>query len=89
MNKDEKLVFAMGKGDDGVPVVILGVSDAAWEFMKNGMTHTLDLTSLGHGFKLVVFGGRNHEQIKSLIPQGPDTFDASGLDLSLPNPEEA
>lgn len=65
MDIEEKMVFAIspeGQGD-GVPVLLVGVPKGAWQYMRNGKTHTFDLTSAGLPVKLVLFGGRDHADV--------------------------
>lgn len=57
---DEKIVFALSPSDVG-PILTLGIPKAAWEYMKDGKTHTFDLTSLGIPVKLMLFGAESHE----------------------------
>lgn len=69
---EERVVFAIapqGQGD-GVPVVMLGIPKGAWEYMKEGKTHTFDLTKAGVPVKLVVFGGATHAEALEVIEQG-------------------
>ena len=52
----ERMVFALGRDAAGEPMLILGVSQACWDYMKDGKTHHFDLTKAGLPMKLVVFG---------------------------------
>lgn len=72
MNKlgvEDKIIFAVsheGQGD-GVPLVILGVPTGAWEYMKDGKTHTFDLTKAGVPVKLMLYGAASHQAAMDVI----------------------
>lgn len=48
MAKDgsEKIVFGYAPEGNGA-VLLLGIPTSAWEYMKDGKTNTLDLSSIG------------------------------------------
>lgn len=88
--KPEQIVFAIspeGQGD-GVPVLLLGVPTAAWEYIRDGKTNTFDLTKVGVPIKLVIFGGADNAAVmKALndamaIANAP-YFDERHKDLSI------
>lgn len=56
MTPDEKIVFAVSPTEQGTDI-LLGIPTAAWEYMKDGKTHTFDLTKLGLPIRLIVYGG--------------------------------
>jgi hypothetical protein len=63
---EEKIIFALAPptdkpGGNGNPVLMLGIPKGAWDYMKDGMCHTFDLTKIGLPVQLVVFGGNTHE----------------------------
>jgi hypothetical protein len=90
LDRDGKIVFAVlpdGQGD-GAPVVILGIPKGAWEYMKDGKTHTFDLTSIGLPIKLILFGADDHASAMkaidgSLQAQGVPYFDKRAEDFSI------
>lgn len=53
---EEKMVFAIGRTAEGEPMLILGVSEAAWTYMKDGKTHHFDFAKVGLPLKMMVFG---------------------------------
>ncbi len=63
---EEKMVFAVSPGD-GVPVVLLGIPQGAWEYMKDGKTHTFDLTRVGIPVKLMLYGAKDHDAAMKMI----------------------
>jgi len=70
-NIEEQMVFAVSPGSgDGVPVILLGIPEKAWEYMKDGKTHTFDLTRAGLEVKLVLFGAKDHDAAMKLITDG-------------------
>jgi hypothetical protein len=87
---EDKIVFALSPaGDgDGVPMLLLGVPRGAWEHMKDGKTHTFDLTHIGIPLKLMLYGAANHaaamQMIEAHIDQTGETlFPAFGHDFSI------
>lgn len=67
----QQVVFAVGRGEgDGAPTVILGVSREAWVYMKDGQTHTFDLTKAGVPVKIIMFGAKDRDEAKRLIMTG-------------------
>ena len=74
-NIEEKMVFGLSTDDKGTPSVLLGIPKGAWEYMKDGMTHTFDLSSVGVNVKLMLFGAENHDAAMKLLT---DSFHAAG-----------
>lgn len=66
IEKEQKLLVAMG-GTIAGPIVVLGMSDAAWDHCRDGKTHTLNLNKIGIRGQIILFGGRNHEQMKGWL----------------------
>ena len=61
-------VFAVTKGNgDGVPFVLVGISPAAWEHIRDGNTNHFDLRGLGVNAKLVFFGAADEADAKRTI----------------------
>ncbi len=67
MRKEEQVLFGVSPRSDGSSDVLLGISDASWEYMKDGKTHTFDLRTIGLPIRIIMCGGRNHIQIKGWI----------------------
>jgi hypothetical protein len=66
---EEKMVFGLvptGDGD-GVPWLLLGIPAAAWEHMKDGKSHTFDLTKLGLPVKILLYGAADHDAAAKII----------------------
>lgn len=89
MDKKNQVVFLAAATEDGTPLVALGVSKAAWEYMKDGKTHTFDLTRAGIPVQIVLFGGDTPESIladlKQSAPQwGVTLRDRSEENFSIP-----
>lgn len=67
---DKKIVFAVAPGaTEKDPVTcLLGLPTAAWEYIKDGKTHTLDLTKvLGIPLQIILYGGATHEECLAVI----------------------
>jgi hypothetical protein len=84
-SKPEKVVFGIGEDAKGTKTVIIGVSDASWKYMRDGRTHTLDLTGLGLPIQIILFGGRTQEGIKALLAKAGDenTRDVTDQDFGI------
>jgi hypothetical protein len=78
-NIDEKIVFALSPSDVG-PILTLGIPTAAWEYMKDGKTHTFDLTSLGVPIKFVLFGAASHQAAIQVLKDSAEKNDVPFLD---------
>lgn len=69
-DKEHKCIFALGVSPDGTkPTIILGVPKAAWDYMKDGKTHTFDFTQAGLPIQVIMFGAETQEEILELINQ--------------------
>lgn len=77
---EQKTVFAVTE-DKGT--VIIGVPAAAWEYMKDGMTHTYDLRRFGVPVRIVLFGGADRAACLAPLNVTKDTLDVSGLDVGF------
>lgn len=69
---DKKIVFAVAPGaTDKDPVTcLLGMPTAAWDYIKDGKTHTLDLTNvLGIPLHIILYGGKDHKECLQVIHQ--------------------
>jgi hypothetical protein len=68
---EDKIVFGFIPDNSGkaADVVVLGIPTAAWEYMKDGHTHTLDLTKIGIPMKLILFGSATHQAALDVIKQ--------------------
>lgn len=71
MTKDinEKIVFAVSP--DGGPndplVLLLGIPEAAWNYIHDGRTNTFDLTKIGLPLRLVIYGAKTHDEAMKKI----------------------
>ena len=85
----EKVVFAVAPRADGGLDVLLGVSAASWEYMKDGKTHTFDLTKLGLPIRIMMFGSADHQKALDVIQAHNasigvfETDDQRGRDFSI------
>ena len=99
MAKDinEKLVFGVAQSPEhlgpGV-TLMLGVPAKAWEYMKDGKTHNLDLSSIGLPIQVILFGADDHDAAMRVIEEhnrslGIATLDERRRDFDIkPKPEK-
>lgn len=81
---EEKIVFAYspdGVLGDGVPLVLLGVPAGAWDYMKDGKTHTLDLTKIGIPIMIALYGAPDHAAAMKVIESALASTGQAMLDL--------
>lgn len=57
---NQKVVFAAASDAAGSLVMIVGIPEDAWEYMREGKTHTFDLTKSNIPVKMVMYGGKDH-----------------------------
>jgi hypothetical protein len=88
--REQKVVFAISYGDDGVATVLLGIPVAAWEYMKNGDTHTFDLAKVGLPVQIMMFGGPDHDACLEMIKPflAPGHLDARNVDFGIKPKED-
>lgn len=63
---DSKVLVALGEGAEK-PVVILGIPAGAWDYMRGGLSHTFDLTSVGIPIQIIMFRGESYADVISTI----------------------
>jgi len=91
--REEQIVFAVSPGNgDGVPLVLLGIPKGAWEYMRDGKTHTFDLTKAGLPIKLMLFGAADHASAMKVVTSdlaaaGVTVRDERRRDFSIKEPE--
>jgi len=81
MKQEEKCVFGLAAQGDGSPVAIIGVPKQAWEYMRDGKTHTFDLRALGFPVQIMLFGAENHRHAIDLMGQGAEAAGTPVADL--------
>lgn len=81
--REQKVVFALSTRDEGYDV-LLGVPTAAWDYMKDGQTHTFDLTKLGLPIRIILYGGPDRPTVRAAIDAHNKTLGIETVwDLSL------
>ena len=96
MRPDQKVVFGVSPrggvdDDDGTFDVLLGVPLAAWEYMKDGKTHTFDLTKLGLPIRILLYGGPDQATVRAVVDEHNKSLgvtevqDRRGEDFSIPD----
>ncbi len=86
---EEKILFAVSRDhQDQPPVILLAIPTAAWEYMKDGHTHSFDLSKAGIPVRLVLFGAKDTEAAlkilkEDLAAKGIQVDDRRGEDFSI------
>ena len=88
---DREIVFCIAPASeqsDGVAVLLFGVPKAAWEYMKDGHTHTFDLTRARLPLKVLIYGAEDHAGAMKPIEEhmrkiGKPFADERGTDFSI------
>lgn len=91
-NIEEKVVFGVSPGSE--PMILLGVPKGAWDYMKDGKTHTFDLTKIGLPIKIVMYGAKDHAAAMKMIEghlkdKGQPYLDERRRDFSIEGRETA
>lgn len=55
---------------DNCDVIIIGITNDAYDYIKDGKTHTFDLTKLGKKFKIILYGGPTNKNCLETIQSG-------------------
>ena len=62
IKKEEKVLFAISQDHgDQTPIILFAIPTGAWEYMKDGKTHTFDLAKAGLPIRVVLFGAKDSE----------------------------
>jgi len=82
---DNRILFAIAKTFEGAPIVVLGIPEAAWEYMRQGQTHQFDLRKAGVPVQLVVFGAPDHAAAMEMLKPftGDHFIDARDLHFGM------
>lgn len=89
MSEKHQIAFGLSADKDGVPFLLLGMSPDSWEYMKDGKTHTFDLTKLGLNIRLMLFGAESQQaaidtMTKGFHAEGKPVLDERNRDFSIP-----
>ena len=79
---EQKLVFAVAPSSEheGNITVLIGIPRGAWEYMKDGKTNHVDLSSAGLPLQFIVYGAENHDAAKAVIDEHNARHDLTALD---------
>lgn len=86
---DNRLIIGVaGKDARGVATLVLGMPTAAWDYCKDGKTHTVDGTKFGMKLQVVLFGCRDYVSGAQILDpnalrQGVDKLMKSRQDLGI------
>jgi hypothetical protein len=95
MTDESKVLVAMGAPDHpgGKPVIILGMTEAAWKALEGQKTHHFDFSSVGVHAQLIMFRGESHDDIKRTLAEAAGSLwddsrkaDGSMKDLGIQDP---
>ena len=92
-DRDNKIAFAIAPIDNGVSLLLVGVPQQAWDYMKEGKTHTIDLTTLGLPIKVALYGGESHKEVMVVLKDYAKNneipyLDERDKDFSIKMPDE-
>lgn len=87
-SREHKVAFGIGSGSaDGVPVLVMLISQAAWDYMQGGLGHDFDLTNVGLPLKLVLGRTESYDTgLAELRAMHPNAKDATAVDMSINAP---
>jgi hypothetical protein len=70
-NRENKIVFALSPAHgDTMATLLLGIPAGAWGYMKDGHTHTFDLTNAGLPMGLILYGAATHQEAIDMLTAG-------------------
>lgn len=79
LKQEDKPVFGVNGGPDGFTIVV-GITDASWEYCKDSKTLVMDFNKTGLcPVKLIIFGCRNQEEAKRYIFAHNEKQDISSM----------
>jgi hypothetical protein len=90
-SKEHQVVFGLSADRR---FVILGISEASWNFMKDGKTHNFNLEQLGFPVSIVMYGAATRAQAYDMIShltdnkKDPQLVDLES-DFSIPEDQKA
>lgn len=66
-NPEEKVIFGVAPDEGDGLAVILQVPPEAWAYMKDGKTHSFDLTKIGIPLRIILAGCKNRADAVAII----------------------
>lgn len=94
--EDQRVTVAIGEpmqGAAGPKTLIVGMPFGAWRYMKDGKTHHFDLSALGIPLQVMIFGGKDGDDVRRTLADAnvflaSGTLDADGnlRDLGIKEP---
>jgi hypothetical protein len=77
---EEKVIFSLAPASDGgPPVLLLLMTEASWNYMRNGMSHEFDLTKIGIPVRLTLTGTKSHASAMDMIHKISAAIDIKDL----------
>lgn len=76
---EEKFVFAVSPGEkpSDAPMISIGVPKGAWDYMRDGKTHHLDLSPVGIPVRMMLFGAETHDEAMKVLQEAAKRMGAS------------
>lgn len=72
-------VFAILPMADGSPLLMIGIAEAAWEYIRDGKTNNFDLRKVGLPFAVAIFGCKDQAEGLKVLEAGAV---AAGVEVS-------
>lgn len=63
----EQTLFGLTATPDGVPLLMLAMPEAGWDYIKDGKTHHFDLTKAGANIRIVMFGCTDRDSAMEML----------------------
>lgn len=87
-------LFGLTTTPDGVPLLLLAVSEAGWDYIKDGKTHHFDLTKAGANIRIVMFGCADRAAAMEMLQgrlknMGRDIVDGRDQDFGIDTVSQA
>lgn len=81
MKREDQIVFALLPTKDGqVPIIMFAIPEGAWDYMKDGKTHTFDLQKSGIPLRFMCFGCKSHADGMKTLNDAAKKLDVPYLD---------
>lgn len=82
MTEDRKkqILFMLTQTDDGLPMLVFGVTEEAWNHMRNGKTHNFDFNKAGLPIRVCMFGAKDHKEAMKFMDESAKAAGVAILD---------
>lgn len=66
---DQKCVFGVSQKSDKTVVAVIQVPPGGWDYMKDGQSHTFDLTKVGIPIQIILAGCKSVADGRAVLEQ--------------------